>query len=253
MPETWLAQVLLMGAVTLVATLYSSVGHGGASGYLAVLALFAVSPKLAATSALLLNILVAGMTWLTFWRAGHFSWSLAWPFIVGSVPAAVVGGVLRTSDPVLYIALAGVLVAAGIVMLVPRPSEVEQAPDQRPHVGTAAGVGATLGLVSGIVGIGGGIFLSPLMVLRRWSSMQRISATSACFIVVNSLAALVGRATISELRIVAMLPLVGAAFVGGLVGAWLGAKKLTTPWLRRCLAVVLLVAAAKMLLQAAKS
>ncbi|MBI2899364.1 MAG: sulfite exporter TauE/SafE family protein [Planctomycetes bacterium] len=238
---------LLIG-VFVVAVLYSSVGHGGASGYLAVLTLFAVSPKTAATGALLLNVLVAGMAWATFRRAGHFSWLLVWPFALGSVPAAFAGGALKTSEPALHAILSIVLVAVAAFMMLPKPA-AEPGCDRRPGVPFAAGLGAGLGFLSGIVGVGGGIFLSPIMVLRRWASQQRVAATAACFIVINSIAGLAGRAAGGMSLPRSLLPLVGAAFLGGLAGSWLGARRLTPFWLRRLLAVVLLVAAGKMMLQ----
>lgn len=242
MPE---ATPLLIAAVFAVALLYSSVGHGGASGYLAVLALVAVSPKTASTSALLLNLLVAGTAWIAFWRAGHFSWSLVWPFVAGSIPAALVGGALRVDDALLYALLALVLVSAAVSMALPRPPGDDAAADRRPRMPVCAGVGALLGIVSGIVGVGGGIFLSPLMIVRRWASPKRVAAASACFIVLNSAAGLAGRLGSRPQGVLGMMPFVAAAFAGGLIGGWLGARRLTPVWLRRLLSVVLLVAAYK--------
>ena len=236
-------------AVCLVAMLYASVGHGGASGYLAVMTLLAMPVRQASTSALVLNILVASTAWWAFARAGYFSWRMTWPFLAGSIPAAFVGGALKTSDPLFYAALATVLLAAGVVMWLPRRAALEPVDDRRPPVWLAGGIGAGLGVVSGMVGVGGGIFLSPLMIVNRWASMRRVAATSACFIVINSAAGLLGRGAAGWSLLPGMVPFVLAACAGGLVGSWLGSTRLHHWGLRMCLALVLLMAAWKMFLR----
>jgi hypothetical protein len=235
---------LILACLFGVAVLYSSVGHGGASGYLAVLALFAVDPKTAATGALVLTILVAGLAWIGFSMAGHFSWRMLWPFLVGSVPFAFLGSKLAVSTAVLNGLLAFVLAVAAVVMVVPRREE--EVPDRPPPLLPAAAYGALIGVLSGIVGVGGGIFLSPLMIARKWSGLRRVAATSAGFIVVNSIAGLAGR---MQAVSVSILPMVGAAFAGGLLGTWLGSKKLSPRGLRVMLAVVLAVAAGKLVMK----
>ena len=233
--------------IFLVALMYSSVGHGGASGYLAVMLLLGgYSPAAMSTSALLLNLLVAGTAWLIFWRAGHGSWSLLWPFAVSSVPAAFVGGWCPVSAQMYRWLLAGCLLVAAARLC--WPFIQDGARYHAPPAAAALPVGGILGLISGIVGVGGGIFLSPLMVLLRWAPVKQVAAISAAFIVVNSLSGLAGRSLAGRLAMDAVAPLVAVAFVGGVVGSRLGANHFSGTWLRRLLAVVLVVAAGKLVM-----
>jgi uncharacterized membrane protein YfcA len=232
----------------IVALLYSSVGHGGASGYLAVMALtLSLSPAEMSTTALVLNVLVAGMASLSYWRAGYLSGRLTWPFSVTSVPAALLGGLAPVGPSVYSGFLAAVLLFAAIrLALVSGTSERRLS---LPRLPVSLGAGAAIGLLSGIVGVGGGIFLSPLAVLARWADAKTVAATSAVFIVINSLAGLAGRALAGRFEVGPMAPLVAAAFVGGLVGSYLGARYLSGTLVRRLLAVVLLLAGAKLAAQ----
>jgi uncharacterized protein len=238
---------LLLPLVFLVAVAYSSVGHGGASGYLAVLSFFGLAPALMAPSALLLNLLVSGVAFVAFWRAGHFDFRLLWPFLVGSVPMAFVGGVLRVSPQVYMAVLGAVLVfVAWRLLAAPVGSAAGEHFSRPPKLAVAVLAGAGIGLLSGMVGVGGGIFLSPLLILLGWADAKRTAAASAAFIWINSAAGLYGHLTRTAVDWPALAWLVGAAFVGGLVGSRLGARRLPTVWLRRILGVVLLVAAYKL-------
>ncbi len=231
-----------------VAALYSSVGHGGASGYLAVLSLFSFSPNVMSTTALVLNVLVAGVGMLLFWKAGHLSLRKAWPFVVLSIPAAFLGGLVAIPDTSYFSLLALVLFFAAYRLMRPVTSQDEQS-DLRPvRISSAVGFGGGVGFISGVVGVGGGIFLSPLLIFLRWATTKQTAAISAFFIVVNSLAGLGGRLLRGSLEGGAMLPFILAAFVGGLVGSYYGSRKFTGVILRRLLAVVLLIAALKLLL-----
>ncbi|MBI3088447.1 MAG: sulfite exporter TauE/SafE family protein [Candidatus Omnitrophica bacterium] len=238
----------LVPGLFVVAALYASVGHGGASGYLALLSLApaALAPDHMATTALTLNLVVAGMGWLAFARAGHFVGRLTWPFLATSVPAAFVGGVTPVSVRVYAVLLAGSLLVAALrlVMAVRRRKEDSMEP---PAWAVAAPVGAGIGWLSGVVGVGGGIFLSPLLLLLRWAHVKQTAATSACFILVNSAAGLAGRFTRGAMDYGTLWPLLMAAFGGGLVGSRLGAHHFSGALLRRLLAVVLLVASLKLL------
>ncbi len=236
----------LLVLIALVALVYASVGHGGASGYLAAMSLFAYAPAHMAASALVLNVLVAGTSWLTFRRAGHGSPHLLWPFLVGSVPAAFVGGWLPVSAWTYGWLLAAALLIAAARLCLPVP-DVSGTKIRRPAGFVALAAGAVVGLISGVVGVGGGIFLSPLMILLRWADPKSTAAASAGFIVVNSLAGLAGRLAAGRFAIGPGMPLVIVAFAGGLVGARLGAKHFSGLWLRRVLAAVLVVAAGKLL------
>ena len=237
--------LMLPALIFLVAMVYSSVGHGGASGYLAVLSLLGSAPPAAmGTSALMLNLLVAGTAWLTFWRAGHGSWSLLWPFVVSSVPAALIGGWLPISAQTYRWLLAVCLLVAAARLCLP-PMQDDERPDG-PPLAVALPVGGVIGVLSGIVGVGGGIFLSPLMVLLRWANVKQVAAISAAFIMVNSLAGLAGRLSAGRLLMDTLAPFVATAFVGGVLGSRLGANHVSGVWLRRLLALVLVLAAGKL-------
>lgn len=238
---------LLLTLVFLVAVAYSSVGHGGASGYLAVLSLFGLAPALMAPSALVLNLLVAGLSFYAFWRAGHFDARLLWPFLLGSIPLAFLGGLLRVSPEVYAALLGAVLVFAAWRLLAARTPPRDGGFSRPPRLAVAIPVGGGIGLLSGMIGVGGGIFLSPLLILLGWADAKRTAAASAAFIWINSAAGLYGHLQRTAVDWEAMAWLVGAAFVGGVLGSRLGARRLPPLWLRRILGVVLLVAAYKLL------
>jgi uncharacterized membrane protein YfcA len=232
-----------------VAALYSSVGHGGASGYLAVLSFFSIAPQLISTTALVLNVLVSGIAFFSFARGGHFSIRLTWPFIAASIPAAFLGGILKVADHTYYLLLALALIVAA-VRLVRLGVSTEGAMMRELTLRVALPTGAGIGLLSGMIGIGGGIFLSPLMQFMRWADIKQISATAACFILANSLAGLAGRTTNTSFHIGSLWILLIAAFAGGCFGSYTGARILLSLTLRRILAIVLLLAALKLVITA---
>lgn len=232
---------LLLVAIALSAAAYASVGHGGASAYLAILSLYGATPNQMSTSALVLNVLVAGVALLTYAGAGHLSARLTWPFMVTSVPAAYLGGFLHVSARA-YGLLLGVALLFAAFRLWWTPGSQ---PQRRLSWGTALLVGAVIGVLSGVVGVGGGIFLSPLMILAGWAGTKQTAATSAAFIVVNSVAGLAGRAARGALVVGGLAPLVAVAFLGGLVGARAGAHRMLPLHLRRVLAALLLFVAIK--------
>jgi hypothetical protein len=233
--------------VFMIAVLYSSVGHGGASGYLAVLAFLAIRPSQMATTALLLNIIVAGVAGAVFVRAGHLSPTLTWPFVVTSVPAAFAGGLAPVTERVYFAMLAATLMAAAVRLALSLKAQGAES-YRPPPLLFSLPAGAAIGLLSGVVGVGGGVFLSPLMILARWADAKRTAATSACFIIVNSLAGLGGRALRGDGDIGPLAPLLAAGLVGSLVGSSLGANTFSGATLRRILAVVLVAAASKLIL-----
>lgn len=238
-----LGPVIILAVFT-VAVLYSSVGHGGASGYLAVMALFSVAQATARPTALILNMCVASIATILFYRAGHFDWRVFVPFAASSVPAAFLGGVTQLSTDAYKIVLGIVLLAAAARLAINLQSG-EAA--KRPAWTTALLAGALMGFVSGLVGIGGGIFLTPLLLLMKWSDAKTAAAVSAPFILVNSMAALIG----SHRQLQALPPetllWVGTAVVGGALGSKLGSGAFSSLTLRRILAVVLVLAGLKML------
>lgn len=242
-PDIFLAFLALL---LIVAFLYASVGHGGASGYLAMMALFSFDPAVMRPTALLLNVLVSAMAFWQYSRQGHFRWALFWPFALASVPASFLGGML-TVDPALYKRLLGLLLLFAVFRLVVGKWGEERDFDRVP-LGPALLAGALIGFFSGLVGIGGGIILSPLILLLHWANMRQTAAVSALFILVNSLAGLAGLLT-DGLQADPLMPwMVGAAFVGGLLGSWSGAARLHLKQLRVILAIVLFVASVKLIL-----
>ncbi len=234
--------LLIFGA----AVLYSSVGHGGASGYLAALALFGVAPAVMKPTALTLNIAVALITTVRFYRAGHFSWPLSWPFFVSSVPLAFVGGVI-TLPGVVYRVLVGlILLFAAYRMFWYADHEKTIA---QPPLVAALGCGAVLGFISGLTGVGGGIFLSPLLLFMGWANFKQTAGTSSAFILLNSVAGLLGHvSSVGLLQPVVLLWAV-AAVAGGLIGSEMGVRRLAEVTLRRVLAAVLVIAGVKLMAQ----
>src|SRR5213594_3773587 len=215
--------VLLFLAIGLIAFLYSSVGHAGASGYIATMTLFGLAPTVIRPTALVLNILVATIASFQFWRAGYFSWKLFWPFALLSIPAAYLGGYLQPSASVLRILIGLVLLfsAARLIFRRVDPPKTESPPQL-----TAVTVGAGLGFLSGLTGTGGGIFLTPLLLFCRWEQIRQAAATSALFILVNSIGGLVGYFTAVRSLPVLGLYLAIPAIIGGAIGSHLGSRRL---------------------------
>jgi uncharacterized membrane protein YfcA len=237
--------VLLCVAIAVVAFLYSSVGHAGASGYIATMTLFGLATTAIRPTALVLNILVAAIGSFQFWRAGHFSWKLFWPFALLSIPAAYFGGYLQPSASILRI-LIGVVLLFSATRLFFRKKDPEQtAPPSKP---IAVGVGAGLGFLSGLTGTGGGIFLTPLILFCKWAAIRQAAAVSALFILVNSIGGLVGyfsaTRSIPTLGIYLAIP----AVLGGTIGSYLGSQRLAPRGIAIFLAVVLTIAGCKLIL-----
>jgi len=203
--------------------LYSSVGHAGASGYLAAMALFGVSPYVMKPTALTLNIAVALITTARFYRAGHFSWSLSWPFLASSVPLAFVGGAITLPGTVYRVLVGAVLLFAAYRMFWFTDRERSTAP---PHLLAALAWGAVLGFISGLTGLGGGIFLSPLLLFMGWANFQETAGASSAFILLNSIAGLLGHVSSVQALSPATLVLALAAVVGALIGSEIGVRRL---------------------------
>jgi uncharacterized membrane protein YfcA len=236
---------IILIALFIVAVLYSSVGHGGASGYLAVMALFAVPQATTRPSALILNVFVATIGTIQFYRAGFFSWRAFWPFAVTSVPFAFLGGMITLPTTAYKIVLGGVLIIAAIRLAWNLKSGAEANP---PKLWIALLIGALIGLLSGLVGVGGGIFLTPVLLLMNWAETKTAAGVSAMFILVNSISGLAG-----NFGQLASLPSnvwfwIMAAVAGGILGSTLGAKRFDSLTLRRVLALVLLFAGVKLVL-----
>ena len=236
--------VLLFLAIGLIAFLYSSVGHAGASGYIATMTLFGLAPTVIRPTALVLNILVASIGAFQFWRAGHFSWKLFWPFALLSIPAAYVGGYLQPSASILRI-LIGIVLLFSAARLVFRRSDPPQTfPPSRP---IAVSVGAGLGFLAGLTGTGGGIFLTPLLLFCRWAHIRQAAAVSALFIFVNSIAGLIGYFTKNRSIPSLGLVLAAAAVIGSALGSHLGSRHFPVRRISLLLAMVLIIAGAKLI------
>jgi uncharacterized membrane protein YfcA len=233
--------ILLLG---FMAFLYASVGHGGASGYLAVMALFAIAPPVMKQTALLLNLGVSLMSFLAFYRQGYFKWSLFWPFALGSIPMAFVGARIPLTDST-YKQILGACLFLAVVRMV---WVVKEALPQKLNLGIGVLAGSAIGLLSGMIGIGGGIILSPLLVLFRWASLKEAAAVSALFIFVNSVSGLAGLKTWIPLDQSQMMYWLAASLVGGFLGARWGAAIASNGKVKWILALVLLIASLKLFL-----
>ena len=244
MDHTTLAALCLMFA--LGAALYSSVGHGGASAYIAAMALFSVAPEMMKPTALALNLLVAGFGTWRYARRGLSNWKLVLAFALTAVPAAYIGGGIHL-PAITYKPLVGFLLWAAAARLLWQPRRLAERPVAAPPSWVSLPAGAVLGILAGLTGTGGGIFLSPLIILNAWEEPRRTSGVVAAFILLNSVAGLAG-----NLSSVGHLPrelpwFLGAVAAGAVLGTWLGVERLPRPWLLRTLGAVLLVAGAKLL------
>jgi uncharacterized membrane protein YfcA len=243
METVWLAEVLIIIALLVVAVLYSSVGHGGASGYLAVMAFLSVAPNVTKPTALVLNIFVASIASVQFYRRGYFDWKVFAPFAAASVPTAFLGGMISLPTQIYRPLLGAVLLFAAVRLAWNFTSEK---PLVAPSIWLALIIGAIIGFLSGLVGVGGGIFLTPVLLLTNWTETKKAAGISALFILVNSTAGLLGSYTQ-----IGNLPAnvwfwIAAAISGGVIGSTLGSKYFDSLTLRRVLAFVLLIASFKM-------
>jgi len=238
------ALVLLFLAVGIVAFLYSSVGHAGASGYIATMTLFGLTPVVIRPTALVLNILVASIGTFQFWRAGHFSWKLFWPFAVLSIPAAYVGGYLEPSASVLRV-LIGLVLLFSATRLIFRRSDPPTITTPAPA--KAISIGAGLGFLSGLTGTGGGIFLTPLLLFCRWARIRQAAAVSALFILAISIGGLAGYFTKNRSIPSLAFVLAAAAIIGGTIGSRLGSRHFPSRTIAILLAIVLTIAGAKLI------
>lgn len=243
MDGIFLLSVLIFAA----GLLYSSVGHGGASAYLAAMALFGLAPEVMKPTALVLNILVAGIASAQFFKAGSFSWPIFWPFAVASIPLAFIGGAISLPASIYKQAVGLVLLFAAYRLFL----------SQRKKTGTTSKPlsipvailsGAGIGLLSGAVGVGGGIFLSPLLLIMGWAQAKQTAGVSAAFILVNSIAGTLGHITNIKFLPDDIYLWAFAALLGGIIGSYVGSRKLANPTLYCLLAIVLVIAGIKFML-----
>ena len=238
---------VLVLAIGVVAFLYSSVGHAGASGYIAVMTLASLSPAVIKPSALVLNILVASIGSWQFYRAGHFRWKLFWPFALLSIPLAFLGGYLDLPTHLFKLMVGTVLLLSALYFFW-NPDNDEVGP--APALPIAIASGGVLGFFAGLTGTGGGIFLTPLLLVMRWARTKQAAATSALFILVNSSAGLAGNASSVGSIPALVWPMAIAAVAGGTVGSYFGSRRYPVATIKRLLAAVLVIAGLKLLFTA---
>jgi uncharacterized membrane protein YfcA len=244
MDVTTIVWVALLMAVA--AALYSSVGHGGASAYIAIMALFAVSPETMRPTALTLNLVVAGLGAVRYWYRGQTNLKLLLAFAATAMPAAFIGGWIHL-PPDYYRFMVGALLWAAALRLFWQPKRLAYREVHTPSLAVTLPAGAALGLLAGLTGTGGGIFLSPLIILFGWETPRHTSGVAAGFILLNSVAGLAG-----SFASVRMLPpelpiLVAAVAAGALLGTWLGVERLPRERLLQALGLVLTVAGYKLI------
>jgi uncharacterized protein len=243
MPD--ISVLLLASCMFAGAALYTSVGHAGASAYIALMALFGLQAAVMRPTALALNILVSAFTSFRFLRAGLFRWRVFWPFAVGAIPFAFVGGSIQLPGAYYRPLVGAVLLLSGVRLLWPRELKSNLQPQDPPiWAGILCGVG--IGLLSGLTGTGGGIFLSPLLLFLGWSDTRSASGVAAVFILCNSIAGLLG-----NLAIVKALPpdlwiYAIAVGLGALLGTTLGIQW-RAPVILKALGLVLLIAGLKLI------
>lgn len=239
------SEILFFVLLFIVALLYASVGHGGASGYLALMALFSFTPDTMRPTALVLNLFVSFTAFAQYYRGGHFRWKLFWPFAIASIPAAFVGGMI-VMDAKLYKIILGILLLFSVVRLGGMKFSESKNENQQSLILSFI-IGGIIGILSGMIGIGGGIILSPVILLLHWANMKQTAAVSAIFIFVNSIAGLAGLFTRGSHFSSEMVWMIVVAFAGGLTGSYFGAMKFKGAFLRKVLAFVLLIASIKLL------
>jgi len=230
--------------IFLVAALYASVGHGGASGYLALMALYEFAPEEMKPTALILNLFVAGISFFQYFRKGYFKINLWLPFIITSIPAAFAGGTIQL-DPILYKRVLGVLLLFAIARML---GLFGKQTEHKLNWPLALLLGGIIGFFSGLIGIGGGIILSPVILLLGWGSVKETAAVSSLFIWVNSLAGLLGFYTVGMNVALDIYGFILVAIAGGLIGGYVGSFKWNEKVLRYALSFVLLLASVKLML-----
>ena len=236
---------LFYGLLFVIAFLYASVGHGGASGYLALMAIFSFSPQVMKPTALLLNLFVSTVSFIQFYRGGHFKWKIFLPFAIASVPMAFVGGLI-TIDGTIYKKILGLLLIIPVIRFL-FFSNIKVEEKKESNIALSVLIGALIGFLSGLIGIGGGIILSPVLLLLKWTDQKQTAAISAAFIFVNSLSGLFGQLKKGIYFSADMYAYVAIAFVAGLCGAYFGSLKFKQTILKNTLGLVLALAAYKLL------
>ncbi|MEP7322396.1 MAG: sulfite exporter TauE/SafE family protein [Saprospiraceae bacterium] len=241
MDFTWWLYILLY----IVAFLYASVGHGGASGYLALMAIAGTAPSEMKPTALILNLFVSLVAFIQFYKGGHFRLKLVWPFLLASVPFAFLGGRMKIGDEVYKQLLGILLLIPAIRFLFMTTKTTEELKDQ--NIPLSLVIGGVIGFLSGLIGIGGGVLLSPVLIILHWADQKQTAAACSIFIFINSVSGLAGQMSKGIDISTSMMTMTIIAFCGGLTGAYFGARRFDQKVLRYILATVLIVASVKLL------
>ena len=239
--------VVLLVALSLavVAFLYGSVGHGGASGYIAIMSLFNISVDVYKPIVLILNIVIAGIAFVQFYRAGYFRWRLSWPFIVSGIPFAFIGSRMAVHGKY-YNLLLGIALIFPIVRLLGFNPTLKRESRSVP-LGLALIIGGAIGFVAGMLNIGGGIFLSPVIILMAWANAKEAAAVSSLFIVCNSLSGLIAGSNLSSAFSTTFYLWLATAMAGGILGSYLGSRNFRNITIQYLLATVLSIACIKLI------
>ncbi|AMA49046.1 MULTISPECIES: sulfite exporter TauE/SafE family protein [Flavobacterium] len=238
---------LFLFLIGLIGFLYASVGHGGASGYLALMSLFSFSPEIMKPSALVLNILVSSIAFLFFYKLNQFRWNLFYPFAITSIPFSFMGGFFKIETHLYKVILGIILLFVAIRILV----KFEKNKDENIKVvpfKKALFIGAVIGFISGILGIGGGIILTPLILLLGWGNIKETAAVSALFIFVNSISGFLGFLANKGSFPSHLTSVILVVFIGGTLGAFYGSAKFNSMTLKYILSFVLVIASAKLMI-----
>jgi len=237
-------ELLFVIGLMLIAFFYSSVGHGGASGYLALMALFGFAPESIRYYALLLNLVVSAIAFISYARAGYFRLRLAIPFLITSMPAAYLGAQISI-NPTLYKIILGIMLLIAVMRML-MVGNNDNKETRNPPFAIALGIGLLLGLVSGIIGIGGGILLSPLLILARYARIKEASAAAALFIFLNSASGLAGLMTTKFTFQPEIIYWIMGVVVAGFAGSAMGSRTFSELNLKRVLSLVLIAASIKL-------
>lgn len=237
--------VLLLACLLVVGFLYASVGHGGASGYIAVFSLFNIAMPAYKPWVLVMNVIIAGMAFIQFYRSGYFRWGLCWPFLLASIPAAYLGSqwAVQTRWYDIFLGLALIFPVVRLTGLLPQ----EKAKKEMVNLPMALIIGGFIGFASGMLNIGGGIFLSPVLIMLGWANAKESAAVSALFIVCNSLAGLLGGKLSGYTATTSSYLWLLAALTGGALGAFLGSRYFQQKTIQYLLASVLAIASVKLI------
>jgi uncharacterized membrane protein YfcA len=232
--------------IFIAAAIYSSVGHGGASGYLAAMALFGLTPLVMKPTGLVLNVLVSGIAVFYFYRKGYFSWPIFIPLVLAAMPFAYIGGSVTLPND-LYKIITGLILLFGAYRLFLQKEAISSQQLKSMPTLFAVLAGAGIGFLSGLIGVGGGIFLSPLLIMMHWATTRQTAGISAAFILLNSVSGLLGHvASVKQLPDFIVF-FAAAAVCGGLIGSRLGSRQASNEIIRRLLSIVLVIAGLKLI------